>query len=323
MSGVSEISRALRWWLLSTGVQSFLFAAGGILHFFFAPKHEEFVWFIISPPLGFTAALWCVAWVIIPMLRERLAVSQAYLGDGPRLRTSQLRPIAGVDAYGWWEDFPKRPLRNVAHERNEHEMEATITPMILGFCLGACLWPVSWLSFGLFTGFICLFAGLVHSMTERPHPGVDVKTIVGAQGWREARIVNTSDGALSFVVTSRREPSSDEEFLIAIVPWAAVTGFAADKYARTFMRADEQIFERDWSVVMMSPEVGHPVLVTESLNGDGHVYELVTELTARFGPAARSAYEQLLERKRAGYIGAEPSPKIQSQPVSGGVPRKL
>ncbi len=298
------------WWLLSDGMVAFCLLAGG--YFFIALEPGERIpeVFLSLEQLGrqhvwLGIALWTIGLVVLPWLQRRWSASRAFLGLGQRIRLSAVPPISGVEAYGWWEWFPDAPLRNVAHDRHWHEVPTLLLPISLGFCLGACAWPEFWISFGLFMAFCGFVPGVILALANRPHPNESPKSVVGVSAWREARVTQGPNGTLAFIVTSRPEPSSVEAVIIADLCWASVTEFTADTYRRFFGLQPDEMAGQDWNIVTMAPAVGRPLLVTESFYGVAHVYQVVTELTARFGSIARTKFEREAQ-EQAESVGGGP-----------------
>lgn len=140
------------------------------------------------------------------------------------------------------------------------------------------------------------------------------------QVWRQAAIEHCN-GSYRFVLRASRQEHSEGQ-IECDEPWEAVTRFAQKRYWETFGSTEAISGGRDWNVVVMFPERGAPWKVASTTAPSATVYQLVTELNARFDTDARKRFMEKLATEELQRAARRASPSAAGSD-GGDVPATL
>lgn len=189
--------------------------------------------------------------------------------------------------YSWIDHAPRRPFRTWHQERSGTVLPVLAIFTLAGLVVGYYLWPQQWVGSALSCAALGAlaasgYAGIIHWTYRHTDPSELVTTFVS----RHAFIRKTGDQT-NFVVVEENGTLTGKIQIER--PWREVQEFSKDRYAAVF-GATHQRGETDWNVIKLVLTKGPPLLVSETFDGDGVVYENLSRLTEVFGPAAREHY---------------------------------
>lgn len=195
--------------------------------------------------------------------------------------------------YQWFDVAPRRPFMAVAQERRGKTLPVVLVYAVTGIVAGYVMWPQEWPVPSVLCGILGLVAAWFYvGIAHREYRHRDLSQPVTGLVFRRA-FIRDDGGQLDFVVIEENGTPSGKVQLQR--PWNDVTGFVKSRYGAVFESTNAQPFDVDWNVIIMAPAVGMPLLVSETFEGEGSVYQLLSELASRFGPEARA--KCLLERE--------------------------
>lgn len=219
-----------------------------------------------------------------------------WLGDGERIEVAPERVNHLTAHVTWNEVFPRRPLRSTEEDAGYQVLIAGFAAFIVGLIASYLSDPPGQsanIGAGMIFGVVCALAGMTYAWFGY---GPKDKSLVPSKAYREAYLTAAANGnGLDFVVVSRENTTSRGGVVLVRMPWTAVNIFDSGSYWRSFGLSVQSTHE-DWNVIKMTPTVGEPVMITETYAAEARLYDLVTSLTEKFGPAARARYEK--ERHR-------------------------
>lgn len=276
--------------LLLIAVLAWLNAFGGPTGGFL--RDAERFW--LSPSFWVGVGSMVLALIVI-YGRWRHGLAAQWLGAGERVAVvpSLANPPG---SYQWWNEVsPRHPLISTEDDAAQQMLIAACTACFIGLVAGyASCEPTDKriLIITLISGVCFAFAGGAYAWNMYGEKG---RHLLWVETYRQAYLTPSADGSLDFVVVSKLSETSLGGVVLVRMPWSAVTVFDSGSYWRSFGLSVRSGHD-DWNVIKMTPLVGQPVLVTETFHADARLYDLITSLTEKFGPAARSHYER--DRRR-------------------------
>lgn len=273
---------------------------------------------------GFWIAVGAAMLVVIFFIgRRRHEKQNRYLGAGTW--TNFPPPIFDHTLFLQWGDvFPDRPFESNETYAFGMMYLAAVTAFPIGFVAGGMyFWDApdhAWWMTKIVCGIaVALFAAGYAFLVTWPKDDL----LRWSAAWREVYVTPSADGRdFDLVVLSKRHQSETGGIVMLRVPWSSVNVFDSGSFNRGFRPTIELPFKQDWNAVRLTPRVGIPLLVSENYHGEAGLYEIVSSLTEKFGPAARARFEQEQQRQNAVAPPAA-SPRTSASPTKSDVPSRF
>ena len=267
-----------------------------------------------------------VAATLVPLFfigRRRHEKRHKYLGMGSW--TVFPPPIFDHALFLEWGDvFPERPFETNDGYAYQIMVLAVLPAFPIGFVAGGIYFSDApdhaWWTTKIVCGIAVALVGAGYAwLVTWPKDGI----LKWSSAWREVYLTPSANGSdLDLVVLSKRNQAETGGILMLRVPWSSVNVFDSGSFRKSFLPTLRPPFDQDWNAVRLTPRVGVPLLVSETLSGEAELYDIVSSLTEKFGPAARARYEQERQRQPA---PARPTDASASPPpaAKSDVPRSF